>query len=122
MDDETRRKYIKYGIFGGIGLVLLVLAIVLPLTLGGGKPKPNPPGPTPVVPVGQNPYIILVDKSHNTAWSRSGYLQYKDGTNKTSENLVTDDTKSLLLRESSVNAAKQIGVNWTASLMTGPNN
>jgi hypothetical protein len=69
MDDETRRKYIKYGIFGGIGLVLLVLAIVLPLTLGGRKP-----GPTPVVPVGQNPYIVLVDKSQNSAWSRSGYL------------------------------------------------
>jgi hypothetical protein len=76
-NDETRRKYIKYGIFGGIGLIILVLAIVLPLTLGGKKkPDPKPPAPVPVVPLGQNPYFVVVESEKNTAWSRSGLLEF----------------------------------------------
>jgi N-terminal barrel of NtMGAM and CtMGAM, maltase-glucoamylase len=52
MSDEKRRKYIKYGIFGGIGLIILILAIVLPLTLGGKKkPDPTPPIPPPPPPI-----------------------------------------------------------------------
>jgi hypothetical protein len=51
VNDEKRRKYIKYGIFGGIGVIILVLAIVLPLTLGGNKPGPKPDPPVPPKPV-----------------------------------------------------------------------
>lgn len=60
-NDEKRRKYIKYAIFGGIGLIILILAIVLPLTLGGNKPSPpTPPGPKPIVPPGSNLYYVVV--------------------------------------------------------------
>ena len=74
-NDETRRKYIKYGILGGIGLVILVLAIVLPLTLGGKK-KPDPDPVPPVIRSGQNPYYILVDTDKSTAYSRSGMIKF----------------------------------------------
>ena len=123
-NDETRRKYIKYGIFGGIGLIILVLAIVLPLTLGGKK-KPDPKPPAPVVPLGQNPYFVVVDTEKNTAWSRSGLLEF-DVNRKTLaspvESHLSEETKRILLGEASVAAGKQIGVNWTTSLLTGPNN
>ena len=126
-NDETRRKYIKYGIFGGIGLIILVLAIVLPLTLGGKKkPDPKPPTPpAPIVPQGQNPYFVVVETEKNTAWSRSGLLEF-DVNRKTLaspvESHLSEETKRILLGEASVAAGKQIGVNWTASLLTGPNN
>ena len=58
MSDETRRKYIKYGIFGGIGLIILILAIVLPLTLGGKKKDPV----KPLVIQNQNPYFEVEGK------------------------------------------------------------
>jgi hypothetical protein len=48
---EKRRKYIKYGIFGGIGVIILTLAIVLPLTLKKKPPGPSPPTPPPPKPV-----------------------------------------------------------------------
>lgn len=55
-DQMRRKKYIKWGIIGGIALIALILAIVLPLTLksdgGGGNPD------TPVIPKHYNPYKV----------------------------------------------------------------
>lgn len=102
----------------------MVLAIVLPIILGGKK-KPDPkPVPVPVVPLGQNPYFVVVESEKNTAWSRSGLLEFD--TNRTTatavESHLSEATKRILLGEASVAASKQIGVNWTTSLLTGPNN
>jgi hypothetical protein len=49
-------------------------------------------------------------------------LEFDVNRTATVENLVTAETKRFLLGETSVEASKQIGVNWTASLMTGVNN
>jgi hypothetical protein len=49
-DDEKRKKMIKYGIIGGIAVVLITVTVVLIIVLGkGSKPGPGPgPGPGPV--------------------------------------------------------------------------
>jgi hypothetical protein len=48
--EEKRRKLIKWGIIGGIVLIVVILAIVLPLTLIKPTPPtpPTPPGPLPL--------------------------------------------------------------------------
>lgn len=104
----------------------MVLAIVLPIVLGGKKkPDPEPNPPVPVVPLGQNPYFVEVDTQKSTAWSRSGLLKFDVNRTKVAtavESHLSEATKRLLLGEASVAAGKQIGVNWTTSLLTGPNN
>ena len=72
--DEKKRKYIKWGIIGGVILIILVLAIVLPLTLG--KKKPVPPKPVPPFDVGIN-YYKVTNLTKN-AYSTSGVLQYNE--------------------------------------------
>lgn len=59
-DDEKKKKYIKWGIIGGLILIALTLAIVLPLTLGGGRgPEPTPtPPPEPPFDRGINFYKV----------------------------------------------------------------
>ncbi len=66
----------------------------------------------------------MVERAQSTAWSKSGFLEYRDNNYNASsvEQIVSEDTSRILLGETSVNAAKQIGVNWTASLKTGDNN
>ena len=98
----------------------MILSIVLPLTLGDKK-KPVPV-PVPVVPLEQNPYFVVVGSGKNTAWSRSGLLEFDTNRTTVVENHISEAKKRFLLGETSVAAGKQIGVNWTTSLMTGPNN
>ena len=120
--DEKRRKYIKYGIFGGIGVIILTLAIVLPLTLKG-KPDPKPDPVNPIVPSRQNPYYVVVDTEKNTAWSRSGMIEFDlNRTMSSIENLIPEETKKIFLGETGYQATQQIGFNWTSSLQTGTNN
>jgi len=103
--DEKRRKYIKYGIFGGIGLIILILAIVLPLTLGGGGKKnpddPNPPPPKPVFSSGQNPYYYVPNTDRpRVAWARTGLLEFDPKRNNSSPaSLISEDTARILMGE-----------------------
>jgi|LauGreDrversion4_2_1035121.scaffolds.fasta_scaffold38232_1 hypothetical protein len=124
--NEKRRKYIKYGIFGGIGVIILVLAIVLPITLKRPPgPSPDPPGPEPkpVVRSGQNPYYVMVNTEKNTAWSRTGMIFFDPNrTINSVENLIPEETKKIFLGDVAQQQVQQIGVNWTTSLLTGPNN
>jgi hypothetical protein len=59
--DEKKRKLIKWGIIGGVTLIIVILAIVLPLTLGGDKPSPppSPIGPSPLPGGLMNPYSTV---------------------------------------------------------------
>lgn len=60
-DDEKKKKYIKWGIIGGLIFIAVVLAIVLPITLGGGRgpePPPTPPPPEPPFDRGINFYRV----------------------------------------------------------------
>lgn len=59
--EEKKRKLIKWGVIGGITLIILILAIVLPLTLGGDKPSPppSPVGPPPLPGGLMNPYSTV---------------------------------------------------------------
>jgi hypothetical protein len=126
--DEKRRKYIKWGIIGGVVTVCVVLAIVLPLTLGGGgkPPGPTPPAPKPVVAAGQNPYYVVISSEKNTGYSRHGKLVFDvNRTNLVGDDiseLVSEDTKRILLGHENVGAVSKIAVNWTQSLSIGPNN
>jgi hypothetical protein len=78
-NEEKRRKMIKWGIIGAVGLIIVILAIVLPLTLGGGgdnpgpKPPPSPVGPTPLPSGLMNPYST---DNKATYSSPSGTLLY----------------------------------------------
>lgn len=59
-----KRKYIKYGIIGGIGLIVLVLAIVLPLVL---IHHDTPVPPNPPLPGGaSNPYLNVPNSIMST--------------------------------------------------------
>jgi hypothetical protein len=56
--EEKKKKYVKWGIIGGIALIVIILAIVLPIVLGGKKIPPTPPHPP--LPGGlSNPYVSV---------------------------------------------------------------
>jgi hypothetical protein len=56
--DDKKKKMLKWGIIGGLVLIITILAIVLPLTLRK-KPPPNPIGPTPLPGGLMNPYSTV---------------------------------------------------------------
>lgn len=69
---------IKYGVIGGVILIIVTLIVVLSLTLGGGaKPKPPVP-PKPVVERGLNFYYIETSTEKNTAYSRKGVVVFNE--------------------------------------------
>ena len=78
--DAKRKKYIKWGIIGGIVLILVVLAIVLPLVLikGGGGGDDN--GRKPLPPGQMNPYSTVPGSSvrGGSGESASGQLLIGD--------------------------------------------
>lgn len=68
--DEKKRKLIKWGVIGGVTLIIVILAIVLPLTLGGDKPSPPPPspiGPSPLPGGLMNPYSTVGSETKASA-------------------------------------------------------
>ncbi len=68
--DEKKRKLIKWGVIGGVTLIIVIIAIVLPLTLGGDKPSPPPPspiGPTPLPGGLMNPYSTVGSETKASA-------------------------------------------------------
>jgi hypothetical protein len=74
--DEKKRKYIKWGLIGGVILIALVLAIVLPIVLAKKKPVPPPKPPVPPFDTGIN-YYKVTNLTEN-AYSMSGVLQYNE--------------------------------------------
>lgn len=72
---QKRKKYIKWGIIGGIILIAVILAIVLPLTLksSGGGGGGNGPVPQPPIDK-QNPYNADPGKVVNSQVSITGIL------------------------------------------------
>jgi len=73
--EAKRKKYIKWGIIGGIALIAVVLAIVLPLTLGGGGGN-NGDNHGPLAPGQMNPYDSVQGSEvySPSGSSFSGYL------------------------------------------------
>ena len=134
--DEKKRKLIKWGIIGGIALIIIVLAIVLPLTLGGGdnppgpRPPPSPVGPTPLPGGLMNPYSTVgaATKASASGTELSGELLL----NLNSEEEIKRWTQSALRlvprsflnleQHSIVAAGKPIGVDWRNKNFFGVNN
>ena len=134
INDETaeakKKKYIKWGIIGGIGLIVIILAIVLPLTLGGHK---NPPGPPhPPLPGGvSNPYVSLPGslKSSGSGNMIQGQLQVQ-GVNITSQQFINHAMENIVPRTFleivddtplTANVSSK-GVDWRSKNFFGTNN
>lgn len=73
---QKKKKYIKWGIIGGIILIAVILAIVLPLTLksSGGGGDNNGPVPQPPLDK-ENPYSADPNKVVDNQVSITGILQ-----------------------------------------------
>lgn len=72
--EARRKKYIKYGVIGGIVLIVVILAIVLPLTLINHEDPGDGHGPLP--PGQMNPYSSISGSQHFSGSGSSfrGYL------------------------------------------------
>lgn len=75
--DEKKKKYLKWGLIGGLLLIALTLAIVLPLTLGG-KNNPDNPTPTPDPPFSTGVNYYMLGDVLTTRFQMSGVLTYNE--------------------------------------------
>jgi len=122
-DQEARRKkLIKYGIIGGIVLIIVVLAIVLPLVLIKKNPDtpPGPPGPQPLGPGQMNPYNAVPGSQTFGKSGESASGQLKLGDIKAP--LQSSIPRSFLQHLDALAETKKIGVDWRKSNFFGKNN
>lgn len=73
--DEKKRNMLKWGLIGGLMLIIVILAIVLPLIFKKNLP-PDPIGPAPLPGGLMNPYQTVGGKTTGTpsGTELSGYL------------------------------------------------
>jgi hypothetical protein len=121
--DDRKKKYIKWGVIGGVILIIVILAIVLPISLGGGGNKPEPT-PGPPAPIDEGINFYMVQNETKTAYSLSGILIFNDtikDANKLVEEMVHDKI-SQLQSTADPQLTKRIGVDWKDTIKFGKNN
>lgn len=129
-DQEARRKkYIKWGIIGGVALIVIVLAIVLPLTLIKHGDDDNGHGPLP--PGNMNPYSFIPgsQKSSGSGTSVSGLLLLNnlksDSLAEQAQQAIPEEFVQFLQEREELNlkdTPKKVGVDWRNVNFFGPNN
>lgn len=111
--DLKRRKYIKYGLIGGIVLIVVILAIVLPIALSGGGNEPFVPPKPPLLPDATNDYFVDSASVSNSSFSESGQIIVKKPV------AIRSTANS---QENPEDFTPKIGLDWSETIKFGPNN
>ena len=118
LQEDKKKRIIKYTVIGAIATVVLVLAIVLPIVLTKKDNPPSPPHP-PLPPVDHyNPYVVKKEDVKKESFGLQGKINFND---QLSEAHHEEQLRRILSKQEGDEEPKKLGVE-TKQIPRGLNN